>query len=138
MDAKLKVHQGITYNYSQPVVDNVAEAVAGFKASNAVKIYGDDLNKLDELANKVIAQIKNIPGIKDVGILRNVGQPEISVILDREKMAGYGVSLADAQAVLELAFGGKTATEKYEDEKNLMFEFDMLKNIEKTKKTLQI
>ncbi|MFH7014497.1 efflux RND transporter permease subunit [Flavobacterium sp. FlaQc-52] len=117
MDQKLKVHQGITYNYSQPVIDNVAESVAGFKASNAVKIYGDDLNKLDELANEVLAQIKNIPGIKDAGILRNVGQPEISVILDREKMAAYGVTLSDAQAVLELAFGGKTATEKYEDEK---------------------
>lgn len=117
MDKKLKTHQGITYNYSQPVVDNVSEAVAGFKASNAVKIYGDDLNKLDELANKVKEQIKNIRGIKDVGILRNVGQPEISVILDREKMAAYGVTLTDAQAVLELAFGGKTATQKYEGEK---------------------
>lgn len=117
MDQKLKVHQGITYNYSQPVIDNVAESVAGFKASNAVKIYGDDLDKLDELSNEVLAKIKNIPGIKDVGILRNVGQPEISVILDREKMAAYGVTLGDAQAVLELAFGGKTATQKYEDEK---------------------
>lgn len=117
MDEKLKVHQGITYNYSQPVIDNVAESVAGFKASNAVKIYGDDLDKLDELSNQVLEKIKNIPGIKDVGILRNVGQPEISVILDREKMAAYGVTLSDAQAVLELAFGGKTATQKYEDEK---------------------
>jgi len=117
MDTKLKQIQGITYNYSQPVIDNVAEAVAGFKASNAVKIYGEDLNKLDELAAKVLAQIKNIDGIKDVGILRNVGQPEVSVILDRGKMAAYGVTLADAQAVLEMAFGGKTATQKYEGEK---------------------
>ena len=117
MDKKLRNHQGITYNYSQPVVDNVAEAVAGFKAANAVKIYGDDLNKLDEIANQVLKQIKNIPGIKDAGILRNIGQPEISVILDREKMAAYGVTLTDAQAVLELAFGGKTATQKYEGEK---------------------
>lgn len=117
MDKKLKNHQGITYNYSQPVVDNVSEAVAGFKAANAVKIYGDDLNKLDELANVVLKQIKNIPGIKDAGVLKNTGQPEISVILDREKMAAYGVTLEDAQAVLELAFGGKTATQKYEGEK---------------------
>ncbi len=117
IDKKLKKHQGIFYNYSQPVVDNVAEAVAGFKASNAVKIYGDDLDKLDELANCVIAKIKNVPGIKDVGVIKNVGQPEISVVLDREKMASYGVTLNDAQAVLELAFGGKTATEKYEGEK---------------------
>lgn len=117
MDQKLKKHQGIGYNYSQPIIDNVAEAVAGINASNAVKIYGDDLDKLDDLANQVIAKIQNVPGIKDVGILRNVGQPEISVILDREKMAAYGVTLKDAQAVLELAFGGKTATQKYEGEK---------------------
>ena len=117
MDKKLTKHQGIGYNYSQPIIDNVAEAVAGINASNAVKIYGDDLDKLDELANKVLAKIQNVPGIRDVGILRNIGQPEISVILDREKMAAYGVTLKDAQAVLELAFGGKTATEKYEGEK---------------------
>lgn len=117
MDAQLGQLQGITFNYSQPVVDNVAEAVAGFKASNAVKIFGDDLTKLDELADQVYQQIKDIPGIKDAGILRNVGQPEISVLLDEEKMALYGVATADAQAVIEMAIGGKTATSKYEDEK---------------------
>jgi cobalt-zinc-cadmium resistance protein CzcA len=119
MDDSLKKYQGIGYNYSQPIIDNVAESVAGINASNAVKIFGDDLDKLDEIANQVIKQIENVDGIKDVGILRNVGQPEISVILDREKMAGYGVNISDAQAVLEMAFGGKTATQKYEGEKNL-------------------
>ena len=117
MNDTLTKYQGIGYNYSQPIIDNVAESVAGINASNAVKIFGDDLNKLNDMANQVIEQIKDINGIKDVGILRNVGQPEISVILDREKMAAYGVSLADAQAVLEMAFGGKTATQKYEGEK---------------------
>lgn len=117
MDERLRQIQGITYNYSQPVVDNVAEAVAGFKASNAVKIFGDDLEKLDSLADVVYAAIRDIDGIKDAGILRNVGQPEISVILDEEKMALYGVATADAQAVIEMAIGGKTATAKYEDEK---------------------
>jgi heavy metal efflux system protein len=117
MDDSLSKYQGIGYNYSQPIIDNVAESVAGINASNAVKIYGDDLEKLDEIANKVLKQIENIEGIKDVGILRNLGQPEVSVILDREKMAAYGVRVADAQAVLEMAFGGKTATQKYEGEK---------------------
>ncbi|NMH27940.1 efflux RND transporter permease subunit [Flavobacterium silvaticum] len=117
MNDKLKHYQGITYNYSQPIIDNVAEAAAGIKAANAVKIYGDDLDKLDEMANKVIAQIKDVDGIEDVGIIRNIGQPEVSVILDREKMAAYGVTLSDAQAVLEMAFGGKTATQKYEGER---------------------
>ncbi len=117
MDKVLKNYQGIVYNYSQPIIDNVAEAVAGINASNAVKIYGDDLNKLDEIANQVIEQIKNVPGIKDVGILRNIGQPEISVLLDEEKMAIYGVQKADAQSIIEMAIGGKTATQKYEGER---------------------
>jgi heavy metal efflux pump (cobalt-zinc-cadmium) len=117
MDRRLKKYQGINYNYSQPIIDNVAEAVAGMNASNAVKIYGDDLSKLDEYANEVIEQIKDVPGIKDVGILRNIGQPEISILLDEEKMAIYGITKAEAQAVIEMAIGGKTVTPKYEGEK---------------------
>ncbi len=117
MDRRLKHYQGINYNYSQPIIDNVAEAVAGMNASNAVKIYGDDLDKLDELANQVLDAIKDVPGIKDVGILRNIGQPELSVLLDEEKMAFYGITKADAQALIEMAIGGKTATQKYEGER---------------------
>ena len=117
MDAKLKQFQGINYNYSQPIIDNVAEAVAGMNASNAVKIFGDDLNTLNDLANQVIGAIRNVPGIKDVGILRNVGQPEISVLFDDRKMALYGVATADAQAVIEMAIGGKTASILYEGER---------------------
>ncbi|MEI7676843.1 MAG: CusA/CzcA family heavy metal efflux RND transporter [Bacteroidales bacterium] len=117
MDKKLEKYQGINYNYSQPIIDNVAEAVAGFNADNGVKIYGDDLDKLDEIANQVVEKMKNVPGIRDLGVMRNLGQPEVSVILDKEKMAAYGVAASDAQAVLEMAFGGKTATEKYEGER---------------------
>ena len=117
MNKKLSRYQGITYNYSQPVIDNVAEAVAGFKASNAVKIYGDDLDVLDKIANEVMEKIKPVDGIKDVGVLRNLGQPGISVKFDEEKMALYGVQKSDAQSIIEMAIGGKTATEKYEGEK---------------------
>lgn len=117
MDKKLNNHQGIIYNYSQPIIDNVAEAVAGMNASNAVKIYGDDLNKLDELANQVILQLKDVRGVKDLGVLRNLGQPEVSIVLDENKMATYGVTKGDAQAVIEMAIGGKTASEMYEGEK---------------------
>lgn len=117
MDKELSKYQGIVYNYSQPIIDNVAEAAAGIKASNAIKIYGPDLEKLDELANVVLDQIKDVEGVKDVGILRNVGQPEISITLDEEKMAIYGITKSDAQAVIEMAIGGKTATTVYEGEK---------------------
>ncbi|MEO6303733.1 MAG: CusA/CzcA family heavy metal efflux RND transporter [Bacteroidia bacterium] len=117
MDKKLKNFQGIVYNYSQPIIDNVAESVAGINASNAIKIYGDDLNTLDEIANKIIDQVKDVEGIKDVGILRNVGQPEISVLFDEEKMAIYGVQKSEAQSLIEMAIGGKTASQKYEGER---------------------
>lgn len=117
MDKKLKHYQGINYNYSQPIIDNVAEAVAGMNASNAIKIYGDDLNELNKYADQVLGQISNVPGIKDAGILRNIGQPEMSIVLDEERMAMYGVTKADALAVIEMAIGGKTATVKYEGER---------------------
>jgi cobalt-zinc-cadmium resistance protein CzcA len=131
MDKKLRCYQGIVYNYSQPIIDNVAEAVAGINASNAVKIYGDNLDVLDDFANKVIARIKDVPGVKDVGIIRNIGQPEISVLLDEEKMAIYGITKADAQAVIEMAIGGKTATQKYEGERKFDVRVRYLKDYRK-------
>jgi cobalt-zinc-cadmium resistance protein CzcA len=117
MDNKLKKYQGINFNYSQPIIDNVAEAVAGMNASNAVKIYGDDLKTLDKIANEVMGRMKNVDGVKDIGILRNIGQPEMSISFDEEKMALYGVQKSDAQSIIEMAIGGKTATEIYEGEK---------------------
>lgn len=117
MDKELKKYQGINYNYSQPIIDNVAEAVAGMNANNAVKIYGEDLDKLDDIANQVLEQISHVQGIKDAGILRNVGQPEMQIILSDQKMATYGISVSDAQAVIEMAIGGKTANVKYERER---------------------
>ncbi len=131
MDKKLRNYQGIVYNYSQPIIDNVAEAVAGINASNAIKVFGDDLETLDKIANEIVDKIKVVPGVKDVGILRNIGQPEISVLLDEEKMAIYGVTKADAQAVIEMAIGGKTATQKYEGEKKFDVRVRYLKDYRK-------
>jgi cobalt-zinc-cadmium resistance protein CzcA len=117
MDVKLKKYQGIIYNYSQPIIDNVAEAVAGINASNAVKIFGDDLNELDGIANQIMGSMREVKGVKDIGILRNIGQPEMSIVLNEEKMAFYGVTTVDAEAVIEMAIGGKTATQKFEGER---------------------
>ncbi|MDQ1160664.1 cobalt-zinc-cadmium resistance protein CzcA [Chryseobacterium sp. SORGH_AS 447] len=117
IDKKLRNYQGITFNYSQPISDNVAEAVAGFKAENGIKIYGDSLQTLDRLAEEVLKQVKDIKGVKDAGIIKNIGQPEVSVVLDRDKMAAYGVMPDDAQSVLEMAFGGKTASEMFDGER---------------------
>ncbi|GAA4349416.1 CusA/CzcA family heavy metal efflux RND transporter [Hymenobacter saemangeumensis] len=117
MDAQLKQYPGIILNYSQPIIDNVAEAVAGINASLAVKIFGNDLEAINSKADSVAAILKGIRGVKDLGVLRNLGQPELSLKLDQSRMAAYGVSTADAQAVVEMAIGGKAATQIYEGER---------------------
>lgn len=117
MEHRLKKYPGIILNFSQPISDNVSEAVAGFKAANGVKIYGDDLQKLESLSQQVISQLQHVQGIRDLGVIRNIGQPEMSINLLDNKMALYGVNTADAQAVIEMAIGGKTATQLYEGEK---------------------
>ena len=116
MDKEMKKFPGINFNYSQPIIDNVAEAVAGMNANNAVKIFGPDLKVLDSLSTLVLDNIKNVEGVKDAGILRNVGQPEMQIHFDKQKMAIYGVSMKNAQDIIEMAVGGKTITEKYEGE----------------------
>ncbi len=117
MDEKLKQFPGIVYNYSQPIRDNVAEAVAGVPAALAVKIFGTDFNVLDTSATRVMDILKDIKGVEDLGVIRNLGQPEFRIELDQQKMAFYGVSTADANAVIEMAIGGKAATQLYEGER---------------------
>lgn len=140
MDRELKQFQGINYNYSQPIIDNVAEAVAGMNANNAVKIFGPELPVLDSLADLVMQQIQHVDGIKDPGVLRNVGQPEIQIHLSDTKMALYGVSTADAQAVIEMAIGGKTANVMYEGERKfdirVRFPFEYRRTVDEIKAIL--
>ena len=117
MDAKLRQYPGVVYNYSQPIIDNVHEAVAGINADLAVKIFGNDLAKLDQLADSTYNVLKTVDGIKDLGIMRNLGQPELSIILDEQKMGLYGVTTADANSVIEMAIGGKEASTFYQQER---------------------
>lgn len=117
MDSRLRQYPGVVYNYSQPIIDNVAEAVAGINASLAVKIFGNDLDKLDKLADSVYTILGKVPGVKDLGIMRNIGQPELSIMLDEQKMGIYGVTAADANAVIEMAIGGKSVSTFYQQER---------------------
>jgi len=117
MDAKLSQFQGINFNYSQPIRDNVEEAVAGLNCNNAIKIFGDNLEVLDTLAKATLNAIKNVDGIREVGILKNIGQPELRIDLDEHKLAAYGILKEDCQANIEMAIGGKAATQLYDGEK---------------------
>ncbi|GAA4807526.1 CusA/CzcA family heavy metal efflux RND transporter [Olivibacter ginsenosidimutans] len=117
MQQKLGMFPGIDLNFSQPIMDNVEEAVSGVKGSLVVKIYGDSLAVTEQKANEVYAVMKPIHGIEDLGVIRNIGQPELRIDLDASKMALYGVTTADANAIIEMAIGGKAISWIYEGER---------------------
>ncbi len=133
MDKKLNVIPGLVLNYSQPIRDNVEEAVAGVNAALAVKIFGDDFQTLDSLSKQVLKNLDGIKGIEDLGILKNLGQPEFRIQLDQQKMALYGINTADANAAIEMAIGGKAATQLYEGERK----FDIRVRYQKDSRTTQ-
>lgn len=117
MQDKLKGYPGIMLNFSQPIMDNVEEAVSGVKGSIVVKLFGDDFKVVESQEEKIYQILNSVEGIEDLGILRNLGQPELQINLDQRKMALYGVTAADANAVIEMAIGGKAATQIYEGER---------------------
>ncbi len=126
MQAKLARFKGVDFNFSQPISDNVEEAVSGVKGSMAIKIIGQDLNVLDKEATGVFNIMKTIPGVEDLGVFRNLGQPEFRIQLDPAKLARYNVPTDVAQSVIETAIGGKTASQFYEGERrfNIKVRYD--------------
>ncbi|MFC3560617.1 efflux RND transporter permease subunit [Pedobacter jamesrossensis] len=122
MQEKLKGFPGISLNFSQPISDNVEEAVSGVKGSIVVKLFGDNFDYIEKEEEKIEQILKTVDGIEDLGILRNLGQPELQINLDQKNMALYGVSAADANSVIEMAIGGKAATQIYEGERK----FDLI------------
>jgi cobalt-zinc-cadmium resistance protein CzcA len=114
MSRALSIIPGADLNFSQPIMDNVEEAVSGVKGSICVKIYGDSLDYMEQQSTKVYTMLKTVEGIEDLGVIKNIGQPELDIDLDQSKMALYGVSTADANAVIEMAIGGKAVTQLYE------------------------
>ncbi|GHU09383.1 hypothetical protein FACS189431_7350 [Alphaproteobacteria bacterium] len=117
MKDSLDVYPGIIFGFSQPIQDNVEEYVAGVKSSLVIKIFGDNLQQMEELADQTAASIKDIRGVEDVNVFRSIGLPELQIKLEESHMARYAVSMADAQAVVEMAIGGKAATKFYEGER---------------------
>jgi cobalt-zinc-cadmium resistance protein CzcA len=117
MQEKLKVFPGIDLNFSQPISDNVEEAVSGVKGSIVVKMFGDDYKYIESKEVIIDSILKTVKGIEDLGIMHNMGQPELQIDLNQQKMAQYGVTAADANAVIEMAIGGKAVTQIYEGER---------------------
>ena len=116
---------GIDSQFSQYIEDNVNEAVSGIKSELAIKLYGEDPEKLQEYADKIADAISKVPGAKDVGTDQFTGQPQIQITVDRAAIARFGVSVSDIQSVVETALGGSVATQVLEGERT----FDLVVKI---------
>ena len=117
LEQELNKVPGVTYSFSQYIQDNVNEALSGVKGENSIKIYGTDLEVLDQKAIEVIAQLKKVRGVADEGILKELGQPTLNIQIDRERAARYGINVNDIQSVVANAIGGAAVTNLLEDEK---------------------
>jgi cobalt-zinc-cadmium resistance protein CzcA len=101
---------GIGFNFSQYIQDNIEEALSGVKGANSIKIVGPNLVVLEQLAEKVMAEMEQIQGVADLGIFHIVGQPNLNIRIDREKAARYGLNTGDVNSVVQAAMGGTSAT----------------------------
>lgn len=110
-------YPGVIFGFSQPISDNVQEAVSGVKGEMAIKVFGEDLAVLEQKAEQIKGIMRTVPGVADLGVFKSIGQPELRIQLDYQKMGRYGVNIADANDVIEMAIGGKAVNQKYEGER---------------------
>jgi len=111
IDNELQKFPGVIWNYSQPISDNMEEAVSGVKGELAVKLYGDDLRTLEHTAEKIQAQMAAVKGVADLGIFRIVGQPNLNLQVDRDAAARWGINVADIQDAVQTAVGANAVTQ---------------------------
>jgi cobalt-zinc-cadmium resistance protein CzcA len=116
MDRELSKIPGVLWNFSQPISDNMEEAVSGVKGELAVKIYGDDLRLLEEKADEIVGIMRNIPGVEDLGVFRVIGQPNLNFVVDRNAAARYQINVADVQDAIQTAVGGNALSQVLQGE----------------------
>jgi len=117
INKQLSAFPGVIFNYTQPAEDAVDEALTGLKSSLAVKIYGPDLNVLQDKAIQIKKILAGVPGFTNLTVVRELGQPSLLIDVDREKIARYGINVADVEAVVQAAVGGQAATQVIQGEK---------------------
>jgi heavy metal efflux system protein len=114
---QLQAFPGVIFNYTQPAEDAVDEALTGLKSALAVKIYGSDLNVLQDKALEIKRRLQEVPGFTELTVVRELGQPSLLIDVDRDKIARYGVNVADVEAIVGAAVGGQAATQVIQGEK---------------------
>jgi len=116
MDRELEKIPGVIWNFSQPIEDNMEEAVSGVKGELAVKLYGDNLQLLEDKGTQIVNIMSKIPGIEDLGLFRVLGQPNLNFTVDRLQAARYGINVADIQDAIQTAVGGNAVSQVLQGE----------------------
>jgi len=116
MDRELEKIPGVLWNFSQPIADNMEEAVSGVKGELATKVYGDDLKVLEEKADQIVAQMRLVQGIEDLGVFRVLGQPNLEIHVNRPQAARYQINVSDVQDAVQTAVGGNALTQVLQGE----------------------
>jgi cobalt-zinc-cadmium resistance protein CzcA len=121
MDSQLEKFPGIDFNFSQNIQDNVEEAMSGVKGENSLKIFGDDINVLVKKAGQIKDIMAGVPGVADLGVFQETGQPQLLISIDRAASARYGLMAADLNAAVQAAIGGFAATQILEGDRRFDF-----------------
>jgi heavy metal efflux system protein len=117
LQKQLQAFPGVIFNYTQPAEDAVDEALTGLKSALAVKVYGPDLNVLQNAALEIKRRLSQVRGFTELTVVRELGQPSLLIDVDREKIARYGINVADVEAIVQAAVGGQAATQVIQGEK---------------------
>jgi cobalt-zinc-cadmium resistance protein CzcA len=117
LQKKFDAFPGVIFNFTQPAEDAVDEALTGLKSALAVKVYGPDLNVLQQTALEIKRRLQDVPGFTELTVVRELGQPTLVVDIDRDKIARYGINVADVETVVQTAVGGQAATQVVQGEK---------------------
>lgn len=121
MDAQLGKFPGVDFNFSQNIQDNVEEAMSGVKGENSLKLFGDNIDTLVRVADQIRDVMAGVPGIADLGVFQETGQPELLVSIDRSASARYGLMAQDVDAAVQAAIGGLAATEILQEDRRFDF-----------------
>jgi heavy metal efflux system protein len=116
MSRELEKMPGVIWNFSQPIADNMEEAVSGVKGELAVKLYGDDLTLLENKADEMVNIMRGIKGVEDLGLFRVLGQPNLNLVVDREQAARFQINVADIQDAIQTAVGGGAVSQVLQGE----------------------
>jgi cobalt-zinc-cadmium resistance protein CzcA len=137
MQRELDKIPGVLWGFSQPIADNMEEAVSGVKGELAVKIYGDDLKLLEAQADQIANIMRQIRGIEDLGVFRVLGQPNLEVSVDRAQAARYQINVSDVQDAVQTAVGGTALTQVLKGEARYDLTMRYLPQYRNTKEAIE-